>query len=71
MAGIMDHLVTCTPSTYLTEAVSMLADAVKMDDWLSVDDIDIPFHQRALSHKIDEACYDSLLAPASTLAPVL
>ena len=69
MAGIMDHPVT--PSTYLTGAVSMLADAAKMDDWLSVDDIDVPLHQQALSHKIDKACYNSLLATPPTLAPVL
>ena len=42
----------------------MLTDAAKMDDWLSVsvDDIDILLHHRALYHKIDEACYNSLLA---------
>ena len=71
MAGIMNHAIS--PSTYITEAVSMLADAVKVDDWLPLDDIDVPLHQRALSCKIDEACYNFLLATApdthsSTLA---
>ena len=61
MAGIMDHP---DSSTHLTEAVSMLAGAAKMDDWLSVDDIDIPLRQLALSHKIDKASYESLIATA-------
>ena len=43
MAGIMDR--PLSPSTHLTEAVSMLAKAAKMDDWLSVDDTDVPLHQ--------------------------
>ena len=42
----------------------MLAGAVKMDDWLFVDDIDVPLRQRALFHKIDQDCYDSFIATA-------
>ena len=62
MAGIMDCPVF--RSIHLTEAVSMLVSAVKRDDWLSVEDIDVPSRQRALSHKMDKACYNSLINTA-------
>ena len=41
-----------------------LATAAAMPDWVSTEDIDAPLQQRALSHKIDEASYGSLLASA-------
>ena len=62
MAGILDRPIS--PSIHLREAVSMLANAAKKDEWLSVDDIDVPLRQRALSRKIDEACYNSLITTA-------
>ena len=70
MAGIMVHPVT--PSTYLTEAVSMLADAAKMDDWLSVDDIDVPIRQQAycLIRSTKPVTTLSLLPPP-TLTPTV
>ena len=53
-----------TPSTHLADAVSELASAAEMPAWVSVDDIDVPLHQRSLSRSIDEASYNSLLASA-------
>ena len=40
----------------------MLGDVSKMDHWLFVNDIDIRLRHRALSRKINEACYYSSLA---------
>ena len=53
MAAIMDRPVS--PSVHLTEAVSMLAKVAKKDEWLSVDDIDVPLCQQTFSRMIDEA----------------
>ena len=43
MCSIKDNPVSS--STDLTEAVSTLAGAVKMDDWLTVDDTELPLRQ--------------------------
>ena len=45
----------------------MLANVVKMEDWLSVDDIEVPLRQRALSHKNEDACYNSFIATTSDI----
>ena len=53
-----------SPSLHLPGAVAALSKAAAMPDWVSVEEIDIPLRQRALSKKIDEATFDSLLSSA-------
>ena len=47
--------------------VPALALAAEMPEWLSIEDIDVPLVQKNLSHKIDEASYNSLVASAPDL----
>ena len=51
-----------SPSLHLPGAVAALSKAAAMPDWVLVEEIDIPLRQRALSKKIDEATFDSLLS---------
>lgn len=52
------------PSIHLADTVSDLATAAEMPNWVSVDDIGVPLHRHSLSHRIDEASYNSFLASA-------
>ena len=47
--------------------VPALALAAEMPEWLSIEDIDVPLVQKNLSHNIDEASYNSLVASAPDL----
>ena len=47
--------------------VPALALVAEMPEWLSIEDIDVPLVQKNLSHKIDEASYNSLVASAPDL----
>ena len=48
----------------LSSAISALALAAGRPEWCSSLEIDVPLHQRHLSHAIDEASYSALLAQA-------
>lgn len=52
------------PTSHLAEAVLDLAQAAESLDWTTTEEIEVPLRQRALSHRIDEASYHSLLASA-------
>ena len=62
MTEILDH--QPSPSRHLAEVVPDLAQAAESPDWVTLGDIDVPLQQHHLSHKIDEASYNSLLASA-------
>ena len=49
---------------HLTATVSALADAAARPNWVSLEEIDVPHPQRPLSHCIDEASFNQLLATA-------
>ena len=55
------------PSPHTTAAVSALANAAAMPDWLSLEDIDVPVRQRHLSLAIDEASHHLLQSSAPTI----
>ena len=55
------------PSRHLTSSVSALAEAAKRPEWGSIEDIDVPLRQRALSNCIDEASLNLLLTSAPDL----
>ena len=49
------------PSPYLQSTVDALAEAAGRPNWASLEDIDVPLHQHALSICIDHASQDLLL----------
>ena len=49
---------------HLTATVSALADAAARPNWVSLEEIDVPHRQRPLSHCIDDASFNQLLATA-------
>ena len=55
------------PSPHTTAAVSALANAAAMPEWLSLEDIDVPVRQRHLSLAIDEASHHLLQSSAPTI----
>ena len=55
------------PSPQTSPAVSALATAAAHPDWSSLDDIDVPLHQRSLSLSIDEASFQRLLSSAPSI----
>ena len=55
------------PSPHTSPAVSALATAAAHPDWSSLDDINVPLHQRSLSLSIDEACFQRLLTSAPSI----
>ena len=52
------------PPPLLSDAISSLANGAAKPEWLTLDDIDVPLHQRHLSHAIDEASFNLLLESA-------
>ncbi|XP_064394938.1 uncharacterized protein LOC135342184 [Halichondria panicea] len=54
------------PSIFLDETVSAIASSSARPDWQTLNDIDIPLRQGALSAAIDESVLKSLLASAPT-----
>ena len=54
-----------SPSDHLSKAVLALSRAAARPDWVAVEEIDVPLHQRALSKEIDVSTFNSLLASAS------
>ena len=52
------------PCCHLPSAVSALSSASCRQDWVSLDQIDVPLRQKALSHCIDEASLNQLLVTA-------
>ena len=55
------------PSPHTTAAVSALANAAAMPEWLSLEDIDVPVRQRHLSLAIDEVSHHLLQSSAPTI----
>ena len=62
MAGIQGH--PPVSPALLPQCISALAVAVSRLEWSSLQDIDVPLHQCALSRIIDEASFDLLLDSA-------
>ena len=54
------------PSIFLDETVSAIASSSARPDWQTLNDIDIPLRQGALSAAIDESVLKSLLASPPT-----
>ena len=52
------------PCSHLPSAVSALSSASCRQDWVSLDQIDVPLRQKTLSHCIDEASLNQLLMTA-------
>ena len=52
------------PPPLLPDAISSLTNGAAKPEWLTLDDIDVPLHQRHLSHAIDEASFNLLLESA-------
>ena len=55
------------PSPYMNAAIAALAAVVVRPDWTCLDEVDVPVHQGALSHAIDEALYQNLLSTAPSI----
>ena len=53
------------PHSHLQDSIVALAAVADHPDWLSLEDIDIPLHQRSLSNSIDEASQHHLLSSTS------
>ena len=53
-----------TPSRHLQTALERLAIAAGRSDWTSLEEVDVPFRQRHLSHALDEAVHLELLDTA-------
>ena len=49
---------------HMASALKDLAKAAGRQDWVAIEDIDIPLHQRQLSRAIDQVSYDQLVAGA-------
>ncbi len=49
-------------SQHLIPALSSLAQATGKPEWTSIQDVDVPLRQRPLSHTIDLASFDELIA---------
>ena len=62
VARILGYLPAFPP--VLLATISALARAAAKDDWNSLEDIDVPLHQRPLSRAIDDASFNSLLGSA-------
>ena len=65
--GILGH--SPPPPSVFPVCVSDLAETARRPEWLSLQDVDVPLTQRALSKSVDLALSDALLnsAPASRL----
>ena len=48
-------------SKHLAAAVTLLAESAARPDWASLEEVDVPLRQRALSNTIDEASFSKLL----------
>ena len=51
-------------SNHLADMLKDLASASGQDEWSSLERIDVPLRQHALSRVIDQACFDQLFARA-------
>ena len=62
VARILGHVPDV--SRHMASALKDLAKAAGRQDWVAIEDIDIPRRQRQLSRAIDQASYDQLVAGA-------
>ena len=60
VARILGH--TPVVPKHIASALKDLAEAAGKQDWATIKDIDIPFHQHHLFRVIDQASYDQLVA---------
>ena len=60
VSKILNHAPLPPPT--LPSTIMALANAAAIPEWLSFEDIDVPLHQRALSHAIDQAQYAAMVA---------
>ena len=49
---------------HISQALNLLSTNSNCPEWLNLADIDVPLHQRHLSHAIDEALYHQLTSSA-------
>ena len=62
ISSILEH--PPASSSLLPGCISALSEAAGRPEWLSLQDVDVPLHQRALSRSIDLASYEALLDSA-------
>ena len=65
VAGILGGV--SEPPEHLPDSIAALALAAGRPEWTSLDKIDVPLRQRPLSHSIDEATFDHLLATTTNV----
>ena len=54
------------PSPHLSHALGLLASSASRPNWLVLEDVDVPLHQKHLSLAIDDASHQELVTSTSS-----